>query len=135
MHEAAELAENAGVPLTVLTVVTQEEFESDAEVLGTIAEFEGADYQQGPAEYAAEVAGSAVSDLLTEYNVETETIGRHVADDADRGDEIIKVAEENECDYIFLVGRRRSPTGKVIFGDTAQKVILNYDGYVVTLTD
>jgi nucleotide-binding universal stress UspA family protein len=135
IQEAGGLAEAAGVPLIVLTVVSQEEFENDSEVLRSISNVEGREYQPGPAEYAEAVAGSAVSDLLSDFDIETETIGRKVNSDDERSNVIREVARENACDYIFLVGRRRRPTGKVIFGDTAQDVILNFDDYVVTLTE
>lgn len=45
----------------------------------------------------------------------------------DKADRILAAAEEFDCDHIFLTGRRRSPTGKAMFGDTPQKVILNAD--------
>lgn len=132
LREAGELAAAVDVPLTVLTVVSQEEYANDAAVLDTIGDVEGTDYSLEPAEYAEEVAETAVTDVLSEFDVEADTVGRYVGDDGDRADEILEVASENDCDYVFLVGRRRSPAGKVLFGDTAQSVILNFDGYVVT---
>lgn len=47
-------------------------------------------------------------------------------------DTIIEIVEEHGYNYVFLSGRRRSPAGETIFGDTAQAVIPNFDGYVVT---
>lgn len=135
IREAGELAADAGVPLGVLTVVSRDEFESDSEVLGKIAETERTGYNMSASEYAEEVAQTAVSDLIADLDIETETIGRAVEGDKERADAILEVASERDCDYIFLVGRRRSPTGKVLFGNTAQKVILNFDDYVVTLTE
>ncbi|WP_317176102.1 universal stress protein [Halomontanus rarus] len=135
IRETGELAAAAGVPLCVLTVVSREEFEKDAEILGKIAKSERTGYDMPPTEYADQIAQTAVSDLLSDFNIDTKTIGREVKDDEERANTILEVAEENGCDYIFLVGRRRSPTGKVIFGDTAQRVILNFDDYVVTLTE
>lgn len=134
VREAGELAAATDVPLIVLTVVTMEEYENDAEILGTIADIEGSSYNLAPAEYAEEVAGTAVADILSDLDLETETVGRYVEGDGDRADAILDVAAENDCDYVFLLGRRRSPTGKAIFGDTAQSVILDFDGYVVTST-
>lgn len=132
IREAGVLAEASESPLTVLTVVTESEYQNDAEVLGTIGEIEGAEYRMEPATYAEEVASTAITDLLSDLDLETEAIGRAVGDDDDRADAILEVAEANGCDYVFLIGRRRSPTGKALFGDTAQSVILNFDGYVVT---
>lgn len=135
IREAGALAESAEVPLLVLTVVTQDEFDQDSTVLTTIADQEDTSYAQYPSEYAEHVAGSAVNDILSEFDIETEAIGRGVESDGDRSDVILEVARDHDCDYIFMMGRRRRPTGKAVFGDTAQDVILNFDDYVVTLTE
>jgi len=34
---------------------------------------------------------------------------------------------------VFLTGKKRSPTGKAVFGDRSQAIILNFDGPVTTL--
>lgn len=135
IREAGALAEATGAPLLVLTIVSQEEYGKDAEVMTAIGDVEGTSFDRGPAEYAEKVAGSAVSDILSEFDIETETVGREVQNDDDRSDVILEVARENGCDYVFLIGQRRRPTGKAVFGDTAQKVLLNFDDYVVTLTE
>lgn len=135
IREAGELAQALDVPLRVLTVVTQEEFVNDAEVFDAIAATERTTFDPERSEYATDVAENAIKDLLLDLDIETEAIGRGVDDAGDRASEILSVADSNDCDYIFLTGRRRSPTGKAVFGDTAQKVILNFDGYVVTLTE
>ncbi|MFU8868927.1 universal stress protein [Natronococcus sp.] len=135
IREAGELAAASDSPLTVLTVVTESEYENDAEVLGTIGEIEGAEYRMNPTTYAEEVASTAITDLLSDLDLETEAVGKVVADDDDRADAILEVADANDCDYVFIMGRRRSPTGKALFGDTAQSVILNFDGYVVTQSE
>lgn len=41
--------------------------------------------------------------------------------------EIINVADEIDADGIFMAGRKRSATGKVLFGSTTQEVVLNTD--------
>lgn len=132
IREAGELAEATGSQLTVLTVITSDEYQKDSDILSTIEDIEGVDYTMEPTTYAEEVASTAIADLLSDLNIETEAVGRAVDDDSDRADAIVEVAETNNCDYIFLLGQRRTPTGKAIFGDTAQSVILNFDEYVVT---
>ena len=132
IREAAEVAAAAGVPLRVLTIVSQQEFENDADVIGSIASVERTSYELERSEYAEQIAGTAVRDLMGDLDLETQTIGEGIDEEDERGSKILEVAEDEECDYIFLTGRRRSPTGKVIFGDTAQEVILNFDGFVVT---
>lgn len=41
------------------------------------------------------------------------------------GDEIVTLAEDTGADLIIVGGRKRSPTGKAVFGSTAQEVMLN----------
>lgn len=132
IQEAGDLAAAVDAPLLVLTVVTESEYENDAEVLGAIERVERSDFNLGPAAYAEKVAETAIGDLLSTRDLETDAIGRYVEDSGDRANAILDVAEANDCDYIFLVGSRRSPAGKALFGDLAQSVILNFDGYVVT---
>ncbi|WP_436348689.1 universal stress protein [Natronorubrum sp. FCH18a] len=49
-------------------------------------------------------------------------------------EDIIQVAEEENCEHVFVSGKKRSPTGKAIFGDVAQSVILQFDGPVTVTT-
>ncbi|GAD52510.1 uspA domain-containing protein [Halarchaeum acidiphilum MH1-52-1] len=49
-------------------------------------------------------------------------------------DSLLALADKEGCDHIFVAGRKRSPTGKVVFGDIAQSVILGFDGPVTVTT-
>ncbi|ERG98064.1 MAG: universal stress protein UspA related nucleotide-binding protein [Haloquadratum sp. J07HQX50] len=61
---------------------------------------------------------------LESADLEYSTHGR-VMQDTNKGDEIVKLAEDIAADLLIVGGRKRSPTGKAIFGSTAQTVILN----------
>ena len=73
-----------------------------------------------------------------------ETAGQHVSDaglavdthlvirGGTAGEDLTAFANENRIDFIFIGIQRRSKVGKVIFGSTAQYVILNSDCPVIT---
>lgn len=48
--------------------------------------------------------------------------------------DLMRLATEHECDHIFVSGKQRSPTGKAVFGDVAQSIILQFDGPVTVTT-
>ncbi|WP_256301337.1 universal stress protein [Haloarchaeobius salinus] len=43
----------------------------------------------------------------------------------DYGDRVVELAGEEDADLVVVGGRSRSPTGKAVFGSTAQSVMLN----------
>jgi nucleotide-binding universal stress UspA family protein len=60
------------------------------------------------------------SDRLAELGVEVNLLEAS----GDPGDEILRYAEEYDVDQICVGGRKRSPTGKALFGSVTQDVIL-----------
>ncbi|MWG33817.1 universal stress protein [Halomarina oriensis] len=128
LREAGELAAGVGANLIVLSLLTEEAYERDREMLDTIAREERTDYpDESIADYADRAAAGLADDVLAGIDVEYDPRGV-VLDGDDRGATVVRVAEEAGCDHVFLVGKRRSPTGKAVFGDTAQSVILNFGG-------
>jgi nucleotide-binding universal stress UspA family protein len=68
-------------------------------------------------------------DQLADVDVEYETVGSIVPAHG-HAESILRVADEYGCDHIFVTGRKRSPTGKAIFGDFIQSLLLKFDGRV-----
>ena len=53
--------------------------------------------------------------------------------DLTSGEQLVKFAEDQEIDQIFLGIRRKSKVGKLLFGSTAQYIILHAPCPVVTI--
>jgi nucleotide-binding universal stress UspA family protein len=134
LREAGELAAGVGTDLVLLSVMSEEEFEEDMETIETIAGVENIGYGSEDVFEAAEnFAEGIAQEELEDIDVEYDAVGRTV-DEGNHANAIIEVAEDHGCDHVFIAGRRRSPAGKAIFGDTAQAVILNFDGFVTVST-
>ena len=134
VREAGELAAGVGASLVVFSPITADEYEDDAAVLSTIEDVERTSIDKDPDRIAARSAERYADEHLSGIDVEYEALGT-VVEDGDRADAILEAAEREDCDYVFLVGKRRSPTGKALFGDAAQAVILNFNGRVVVTAE
>ncbi|QLC33609.1 universal stress protein [Halarchaeum sp. CBA1220] len=58
-----------------------------------------------------------LDDVNVDYTVRG-AIGNH-------GERIVDLAEDEDADLVIVGGRKRSPTGKAVFGSTAQEVMLS----------
>ena len=130
LREAGELAAGTGADLVLLSLEARDEVDESTEQFARTEGVSVVEMIIGDArESIAAVAGEALSDLDVAY----ETMAA-VTEPDERADEIIATAGRTDCDHVFLVGQERSPTGKAIFGDVAQAVVLNFGGSVTTLT-
>jgi nucleotide-binding universal stress UspA family protein len=58
---------------------------------------------------------------------------RHYEASGDPADELLSAAEGVDADAICVSGRKRSPTGKAVFGSVTQDVILGADRPVIAV--
>lgn len=133
LAEAGEHARGADADLVVLTVMTEEEYEDDTETLASIGSIEGTSYDSNAVlDAAADGLRDLASDVLPE-GVGVTAVAK-ATDEDDRATTVIDTATDRDCDHVFVLGQRRSPTGKAIFGDVAQRIVLNFEGYVTLKT-
>ncbi|WP_049903330.1 universal stress protein [Halococcus agarilyticus] len=133
LREAGEQALGADAELVLLQVVTRTEYEADSETLALIGSVENVSYDsQTVLNAAANDLQEMANDTLPEA-VDVEAIAV-ASDDDEVAGTVLDVAADRDCDHVFMLGRHRSPTGKALFGDVAQEVVLGFDGYVTLNT-
>lgn len=132
LREASTYAECSDAPLHVLRVVSPKEYQS-VESTEVTSDFDRSGYEDPARSHFDDEISSFVEDALGEDD--TVEIEVKIADEGDRVDTVLDTATEHDCDHVFLVGKRRSPTGKALFGDLTQDVILEFDGTVTLAMD
>ncbi|WP_247004277.1 universal stress protein [Halosolutus gelatinilyticus] len=135
VRNAGEFAAGTGGELVLLATMNDDEYEHTLETMSTIADVEGtsyssADVTESGRQFVRDIAGAELTDLDVEYEPLCA-----VVEDGQQARRIVATAAERDCDHVFITGHKRSPTGKAIFGDTAQRVILDFDGPVTVVTD
>lgn len=137
LAEAGRLAHDTGAKLTVLAWITPDQIDETADNLEAIEQVEGTSYNEPePTATATQFARQFAEDVFESFDESIEfTADGIVSKENERADAIIDTAERLDCDHVFIVGRRRSPTGKALFGDVAQRVLLNFDGTVTLKMD
>ena len=135
LREAGEYAAAADADLLLLAFLDEESYEADLETLESVGRVENVSYgSDAIMDAAVSDIRDVAEDVLDGLDVEFD-IAVAVAEDDERAKRVINAGDEYDCDHAFIVGKSRSPTGKAIFGDFAQRVILNFDGYVTTATN
>jgi nucleotide-binding universal stress UspA family protein len=130
VREAGELATGVGAELILLHVTTEEEFSDRADALAAIPNY-NAEYSVGQArDGASQFARDIGREVFDGVSVEFEAVGAL----GDKQQQILEVARQHDCDHLFISGQKRSPTGKAIFGDLTQSIILEFDGAVTVTT-
>lgn len=123
-EQAGEFAAGVGAELHVVRFVDQREYQERLQQAATGSrEIESIHEART---FAHELAQAYADNIFEELDVDVHIEG--VVDEMPQA--VVEHAVENDCDHIFIRGTKRSPTGKALFGDTVQSVILNFDGLV-----
>ncbi|WP_090382998.1 universal stress protein [Natronobacterium texcoconense] len=124
IEEAETIATAFDDPVHVVHVLTRSDFLD----MGRTAEKEAG--KSVSMEQVREAAADVAQDAAGDLTVQSETMGL-VGEPAKT---ILKYANEQDARYVVVGSRKRSPTGKAVFGSIAQSIILNADVPVVTTT-
>jgi nucleotide-binding universal stress UspA family protein len=130
VREAGELAAGVDAELVLLHVTDEDEYEKRRGDLERIPEID-TQYSLGQAEQGArQFAEDIGREVLADVDVDYEAVGRI----GDEDEEVLGAAAAEGCDHVFITGQKRSPTGKAVFGDVTQSVILDFEGAVTVVT-
>jgi len=125
---AYDLATTYDDTLVALHVAPLEEFEAHKESLREMSGFSDFSFTQHE-DSAKRFAKEFVRNTIP--NADTERVeGRGRVGDIT--DQILAEASAVNPRFLVISGRRRSPTGKAVFGNTAQQILLQADCPVVT---
>ena len=131
VREAGELAAAVGAELVLLHVTSRDEYEDVRKTMEEIPSdsvgYSAQQARQGAKNFAADIG----REVLEGINVSYEAVGAV----GDEQTEILETADDYDCDHLFIAGEKRSPTGKALFGDLTQSIILNFDGPVTVVTE
>jgi nucleotide-binding universal stress UspA family protein len=116
--EVIDVAGPAGATVVVGHVFTPEEFASRADALGFDRDASDVDADDVARRYSP--VRELVA-LLDEAGVDSEVRGAV----GDYGESVVALAEDLDTDLVVVGGRKRSPTGKAVFGSVAQEVMLS----------
>lgn len=132
LAEAVNCAAGSDGDLAVLWHLDDDQYEEDVQTLEAVGRIENVEYDHSTiVEGAAEDAQAFVESVAGEADLDVRIIVG-VGSETGRAEQILETADEYGCDHVFVVGNARSPTGKAVFGDTAQRVILGFDGFTTT---
>lgn len=131
IEEAGELASGVNAELILLRVTSESDYERDRREMEDVIGLEASGYdveqaEEGARQFAEDVGNEALDGVDISFVA--------VGEVGSKADRVLAVAAERNCDHVFISGRKRSPSGKAVFGDAAQRVILNYDGPVTVTT-
>jgi nucleotide-binding universal stress UspA family protein len=117
---AVDIAGPAGATVALAHVYSKEEYRDIRSQLDFAP-----DAEVTPDEVAKRYAPiRELGDVMRDNDVDFTWHGRLTKGDT-KGERLVELVEELDADLVIVGGRKRSPTGKALFGSTAQEILLN----------
>jgi nucleotide-binding universal stress UspA family protein len=123
VEQGASLSAAFGETLHVVHAITRSEF---VDVQLESVDRDGSTIKM---ERLREFAATQAEQATTDIDVPYEAVGLI----GDTTDEILQYADDLDARIIVVGPKKRSPTGKVLFGSVAQSILLNADRPVVAI--
>ncbi|MFB6079148.1 MAG: universal stress protein [Halarchaeum sp.] len=112
-----DIAGPTGADVVLAHVFTEDEFESATDNLDVASSGDISADEVARRHATIQDLANQLDDAGVSYDVRG-AIGPH-------GERIVSLAESEDADLAIVGGRKRSPTGKAVFGSTAQEVMLS----------
>jgi nucleotide-binding universal stress UspA family protein len=112
----ADIAGPAGAEVVLLHVFDPDEYTEIQDRLGIDPNSETTPDNVAARYDPVRAVGAALDERNVEYSVRGIT--------GDKGEAIVRSAKRENVHLVVVGGRKRSPTGKAVFGSTAQEVML-----------
>lgn len=125
LEEGKRLADQFDDDLEVVHVLTRKEFVNLERT--SVSETHEAVDPDDVREIAADIAAEIAAEVL---DADDFTATGAVGDPAG---EVLSLATKRDARYIVIGVRKRSPVGKVVFGSTAQEILMDSDRSVVVV--
>lgn len=88
----------------------QLQFDSDSEVTPSVVAKRNINYRE-------------LRETLSDAGIKS-TVHARLSNGESDGDRLVELTEEVDADLVIVGGRKRTPTGKAVFGSTAQTIML-----------
>ena len=101
---------------TVLCVATEGQTAADRREMAELTD--GGPYRtgvEGARAFADDLGAKVLEDVPYEPSGAT----------GEKSSRVLAAADNDDVDHLFMLGRKRTPTGKAMFGDATQAVLLN----------
>ncbi|MBV0923023.1 universal stress protein [Halomicroarcula limicola] len=112
-----DIAGPAGASVVIAHVFTDDEYDNVVDRLEFASASEADPNEVADRHTTVRELEDRFNDAGIDYSVRG-AVGNH-------GQQIVDLAEEENANLVVVGGRKRSPTGKAVFGSTAQEVMLN----------